>query len=375
MFMQQVLGIMAEEESRQLSVRVTASKQRRFKEGKWSVAPPFGYSNQKHETGGSVLAPNKDAPLIKELFARYASGNYSLMDLRRYLNECGVSKGRSGILYILKNRTYLGEVPHGRFSRSEFFPKPEATWSQGEHEPLIDPETFARVQARLEGNAHNRSGGPHPKFLFSGLVRCGLCGNKYTGRWTMNGHGTKMVQFKCGRRTGFGDCKSRSVLESVIRAAVIPPIERLLAQLNQEDVREGVKAELVRQQEESKAADQVKKLGLADEVKRLEARLSRLEETYLDGDIVRERYLVNRDAILPRLKELQAQLAARPHLALPDMEQFFAMADALEGQPPDDQEWREIIEGMVDRIVIEGRDIKVVWKEAFAPLLGLTTEG
>jgi hypothetical protein len=67
---------------------------------------------------------------------------------------------------------------------------------------------------------------------------------------------------------------------------------------------------------------------------------------------------------------------------LPDMEQFFALADALEGDPPDDQEWREIIEGLVDKVVIEGSGdgrksqatIKVIWKPEFKSLLETTSQ-
>jgi site-specific DNA recombinase len=382
-FMQQVIGIMAEEESRQLSTRVTASKQRRLQEGKWSVAPPFGYINEKHPTGGSVLVPSNDAPFVREIFTRYASGKHSLMDLRRYLNECGVLKGRSGILYILRNRTYLGEVPHGRFSRSEFFAKPEATWRQGEHEALVDPETFAQVQARLEGNAHRKTGGVHPKFLFSGLVYCGLCGHKFNGRVTANGHGTKFVQFKCGRRTGFGDCKSPSVLETRIREAAIPKLEALLGQLRQEDLRVAVREELTRQQQGTQEATQQTKESLSENQRRLEARLSKVEDSFLDGAMDRERYLTRRDEIKSQLDEVKAQLTARPQMALPNVEQFFALADAVDivegaitiaGEAVSDQWWRDVIEGLVEKVVIEVRNIRVVWKDAFMPLMEAVSE-
>ena len=66
-FMQEILGVMAEEESRQLSTRVTASKQRRFKEGKWGNSPPFGYATRKlsqAEGGGSMLITNGESPLV-----------------------------------------------------------------------------------------------------------------------------------------------------------------------------------------------------------------------------------------------------------------------------------------------------------------------
>jgi hypothetical protein len=172
----------------------------------------------------------------------------------------------------------------------------------------------------------------------------------------------------------FGDCQSHSVREGRIRAEVIPPIEALLGKFSQEDVRAAVRAELVRQQEDTKAIDQVTKMGAVETLERMEKRMQTWLEMVGDGEMSREQYAKLRAEYEPQIKELQAQLAARPHLALPDMEQFFAIADALEGVPPDDGEWREIIEGVLDRVVIEGHAIRVVWQEWFKPLLALGTE-
>ena len=122
-FMQEIFGVMAEEESRQLSVRVTASKQRRFEEGKWGTPAPFGYDNQKDPEGGSILRPNMEGPIVTEMFERYASGKHSLSDLLHYLNENDYLKSRGAVSYMLKNPVYLGVVQHGRFARSQFMPR------------------------------------------------------------------------------------------------------------------------------------------------------------------------------------------------------------------------------------------------------------
>ncbi len=236
-FMQQVIGIMAEEESRQLSTRVTASKQRRFKEGKWGGAPPFGYTTRKlsqTEGGGSILMPDEDAPLVVELYQRYGSGKHSLADLRSFLNEAGYLKSRYAVWYVLKNQVYLGMVPHGKFSRSQFMPKPEITWVQGQHQALVEQEVFDRVQERLAGNANRNRGGVRPKFEYSGLVYCGNCGHKFSGRAAASGQRTKKwIQYRCSRKSSFGDCPAHSVLEGRIRDAVRPPIEALLGKLKQ----------------------------------------------------------------------------------------------------------------------------------------------
>ena len=383
-FMQQVIGIMAEEESRQLSIRVTASKQRRFSEGKWGSPAPFGYENQKHPEGGTVLSPNTEAPTVTEIFERYAGGKHSLSDLRNYLNENGHLKSRYAISYILKNPVYLGILQHGQHSRSQFFPKPDSTESQGKHQPLVDRETFDKVQGRLAANKNRGRGGVRPQYLFSGLIRCGGCDHKYVGRTATGRHGKTWVEYRCNRRHSFGDCGASSVYETRIRAMVIPPVEALLRKLRQEDIRAAVREELAGQRESLKAAHQQTREGLAETQSRLEARLTRLEDRYLDGDLSQERYLVRRDEILAKLQEIQASKLSNPAPVAPNLTHLFTIADSITVESLDDEAWREIIEGMVDRIVIEGADgdgrkapasIRVEWKAEFQHLLDTVTEG
>jgi site-specific DNA recombinase len=375
-FFRKLAGVLAWNESRTLSIRITGSKMRRHESGGWNGKPCFGYSLAKHPEGGSYLVPNEQAPLVSEIFTMYSTGRHSLADLQRFLGGVGVTKGRFSIVYILRNQVYLGLVPHGRYVKSPFHPKPDqVSWTRGKHQPLIDQKTFEMVQVRLSDNRHRQRGGPAAKYMFSGLIWCGSCGCKYVGRRVNAWGGKKYHAYYCNRKSGFGDCPSHSIYESRIREVVIPPLERLIAMVSKDDLRQKVRDELVRQEEDAKSADVVTKLGAKEQLERLEARLSSLEDAMLDGDIPKKRYRVRRDEIASQVKELQAQLAARPNLALPDLDGLFALADALADQPPDDEEWRQIIVGTVERIVISGRDIVVEWKPSFKPLLEMTNEG
>ena len=384
---QKLAGLLAWDESRRISIRVTGSKMKRFENGYWSSKPPFGYITERHPEGGSILVPKPgEAELVSEIFEKYSSGKYSLRELQRWLNASlsEKQKSRRGINQILQSRVYLGEVPYGRYVDSEFHPKPEtAEWRPGKHQALVAPDIFDRVQQILYENKRSfgkgskgisgpSRGGPNPRFLFTGLIYCGVCGDRYIG--SPKSGTNKWPRYMCGRKhTGVG-CDSHSIYETRVRDKVIPPLEWFLQSAQREDYRAAVRAELVRQQEETQVADRVSKKGAAERLERLEARLSSLEDAYLDGDIPRDRYRSRRDELTSQIKDLRAQLAARPHLALPSVQQLFELADALAGEPPDDQEWREIFEGVVDRIVIDGHDIKVIWKPDFAPLLAMVTE-
>jgi site-specific DNA recombinase len=53
----------------------------------------------------------------------------------------GISFNYGPLAYFLKNRVYVGEVHHG------------GKWFQGEHEAIIDRQTFDSVQQLLKSNA------------------------------------------------------------------------------------------------------------------------------------------------------------------------------------------------------------------------------
>jgi site-specific DNA recombinase len=195
-FMQQVIGIMAEEESRQLSTRVTAGKQRRAQEGKWGGLPPFGYGTEKHPTGGSVLVPNALGPLVTKMFERYATGRHSLADLRKFLQDSGYVKTRYGVSAMLRNPAYVGIVRHGTHTSSQFHPQGEVLETKGAHPPLIDRATFDRVQDRLSPNK-SRQLASTPRQSFSKRSRGSTTGIAHL--WLQEPYAT--IRFgSCGSR-------------------------------------------------------------------------------------------------------------------------------------------------------------------------------
>ena len=134
------------------------------------------------------------------MFTRYASEKHSLSHLRDFLNESGVLKSRYSIWYVRSNRAYIGMVMHGRPVKSQFHVKPEEpTRTPGRQQPLVYTQTFDQVQARLTENKHRQRGGPAAKYLFSGLVYCGKCGQRYQER-TFKRRGDKTVKGGPGRQ-------------------------------------------------------------------------------------------------------------------------------------------------------------------------------
>lgn len=76
--------------------------------------------------------------------------------------------------------------------------------------------------------------------------------------------------------------------------------------------------------------------------------------------MAKDRYAECREGLQVELNEIKAKLAARPTTVQLDMDGLVDMADCLDGAPPDDREWREIVAEMMERVVIGSRGIEVV---------------
>ena len=125
-----------------------------------STRSPIGYLNVRQRINGqeirTVEVDEQRAPLVRWAFESYATGDWSLTALTDALQAEGLTTvpsahyaekpvPRSTVGRLLQNPYYTGKVVRLGV------PYP------GNHEPIIDDETFERVQHVLE--AHNVAGG------------------------------------------------------------------------------------------------------------------------------------------------------------------------------------------------------------------------
>ena len=94
------------------------------------------------------------------------------------------------IYRMLKNPLYIGRVPH------------KETSYPGEHQAIIDEETWRRAQELLATNLTHDAGRKSIKLLpFAGLVRCGHCGGAITLCQTVKGEKRQYGYYLCNEDT------------------------------------------------------------------------------------------------------------------------------------------------------------------------------
>ena len=196
--------------------------------------PPRGYKVEKVQIGvkrngqpryASKWVPDpKWAPGVQEAFRMRAEGATA----QEILDETGLFKGRNGLSWFFRNKTYLGVRKCGKIE------------VDGAHEPLIDRDTWDRVQATLR--ARPKRGGSWPvghlparrvtsPYLLSGLIKCAHCGSAMIGSFDRLASGTRWRFYVCGKRKREGrrGCPTGKLKASLVEGEVVRRVmERIL---------------------------------------------------------------------------------------------------------------------------------------------------
>lgn len=165
-----------------LSGEVKRGMTERVERGGAVSIPAFGYDivDKKY------VINQQTAPIVKRIFSDYLNG-VPIVRIARQLNDLKITTSKGNVWenrtieYILYNPVYIGKIrwnPKRRTRRN--YDDPDIMIVDGEHEPIIDDETFEQVQQRLaaQKKAHPRN--MHAEinhdYMLHGLVKCSNCG-------------------------------------------------------------------------------------------------------------------------------------------------------------------------------------------------------
>lgn len=201
MLLHGIMSSIAEFYSVNLANEVMKGLVQKASTGGTPMRAPIGYRNTLHrdDLGREVRGITLDldrARLVKWAFTAYASGNYSLAQLRTELTQKGLRSvptpkrparplGLSSVHRMLQNPYYKGDVVY------------RGVRYDGAHERLIDPEIWYQVQSVLR--AHAQSGvrtQKHDHYL-KGTLYCGRCRQRMTIIHAKNRHGNIYPYFIC----------------------------------------------------------------------------------------------------------------------------------------------------------------------------------
>jgi site-specific DNA recombinase len=286
-------GIIGEAFREMVKDRTYAALESRAKEKKATGGRAYGYRNGAVDKG--------EAYMVREIFGRFADGT-SCRKIAAELNARNIpSPGStwkrtqrraagwigSGIRIILRNERYRGVV-HWNTSEWRKDPdtgkrrritRPRSEWISyvDESQRIISDELWERAKRRIQRTAedsHWAAPKGKPKYLLSGLLRCGVCGAHYV---IANAHEYSCSSYIGGRACKNGirvrrDALERSILDPVRRELLAPERVERMAKEMQAYYLDRIRAMQSRAEE------------MPSELRELGARIDRLRERLKRGD-------------------------------------------------------------------------------------------
>jgi len=163
-------AVLAKNYINNLSDEVKKGFQEKLRQGGWPGSAPLGYKNDANTK--NVIIDDSQAHFVKKAFEMYATELFSLdriceqLHKQGFVNKFDKKVSKSKLHVTLQNPFYIGKM----IWKGETY--------QGKHKPLIEPELFYKVQEIFSNRKRPRK--DKHNFLFSGLIKCGVCGSSYT---------------------------------------------------------------------------------------------------------------------------------------------------------------------------------------------------
>jgi len=291
-----IQAVVAAHYSRNLREEAKKGFYGRLKQGYYPLCAPVGYLDQ-----GSAKAKTFDperAPLIREAFALYAAGKFSLPMLTKEMfrrglrNRAGGRVSMNGLATVLRNTFYIGLIKIAR--TGETF--------QGVHQPLITGEMFQTVQSVLAGKRVDRR--KSQLYTYSRIVRCATCKYSLIAE-RQKGH----IYYRCHDRPFKtpATCPPTSIREDQLDSAVISALADI--DLNDEEQKtiRMLLEELRTKEGETYVTEERSARLESDQIK---SRLSKLADLLLEGAIDRALYRVKEESLLKEKVAVEERLRA-----------------------------------------------------------------
>jgi site-specific DNA recombinase len=180
-----------------------------------SAARPYGYDLGENL---AMSINEEEAHTVRQIFDLFNEG-HNILTITGMLNDLGVSKKWHAVTVsrILSNPTYIG-VNHWKRKGAI-----DGIYFENAHEAIIPEEVFQEAQDILLKRKEHFLSQSSTNFIFSTVVKCGVCGRSFSGR-TRREKGRLQLDYRCSGKDRFG-CKVGSIANSKLTALFLDFID------------------------------------------------------------------------------------------------------------------------------------------------------
>jgi site-specific DNA recombinase len=348
-----IVGIFAEFERENLIERIKLGTERKVKEG-FSLCKnlvSYGYERPNGEKVQTIC--KEEAKIVQDVFELYVHQGLSLRMIARKLNLLGVpTKTKTStwqvktVRNMLINCNYIGNV---RYHIEKGVPEYEGS---GVHEAIIPIELYEKAQRMIQKNAiANRTKRPNIENIFSGLLICGICGEKLVSHniydKLKNGTTELRIRYRCPMKY-LGNCASHEMGIARVNQAFVAYIETI-ASLDASDL------EQVEEQGQKERETEKKRAIYEENLRQLEAKRKEILGKYVENAIAFDDYSDMKKKLTSDKQFLEQELAQLAQ-AQPDemsIQKEDIIRDLTENwQYLNDKERRQFLVRFVQKIVV-----------------------
>jgi len=284
------------------SEKVKSTLYAKVKAGHYPTTPPAGYMNIENPDKDTdrvsrkiIVQDPKTAPLIKEFFKLYSTGNFNVYDLCDIIYEKGLRSRRGGkmspsrLYDLLRNRFYLGEVVWGPVHNKD-----------GKHKALIDESLFNKVQTIIDAHNHHACRRRKYQWLLNGFVYCYKHEKRFTAEWHTIGN-RRLAYYHCPNKSGCGKYSEQVDLE----ARVAEKFKEL--EFSPEFTKSIIDKARIKFYDRRKEYDQ-RHQALINQRTAFDARRKTMEDKLFDGVISDDEFKERRGEVGKELRSIEGQL-------------------------------------------------------------------
>ena len=235
-----IMSGIAQDELRKLSSRVKFGHQQAIKDGVvLGNSRIFGY----RKDDGRLVIDEDEAPMVRELFELYATGEYSMKQIENlfwqkgYRNHNGKKIAHTTMSGVISNPKYKGYYVGNKVKVIDLFTKkqkflPPEEWvmykdETGEIVPaIVSEELWDRANAVLQKRSEDvkgRQGICNHANLLTGKLYCTHCGTAYYRRDSVDKSGKKNSKWVCSGKikNGADSCSSFAIYEDELKPLLL----------------------------------------------------------------------------------------------------------------------------------------------------------
>lgn len=347
-----ILSVFAQLERETIKERMKIGRDASISSGNYKgiqKEAPIGF---KADENGKIAPDEYEQELIRRVYDLYLQGN-SMRKISQIMQSSAPIRNANWeverVKRILDNPIYIGKQ---RWNGEVYDCKDIA--------PTVSMDTWNAVQRKREklseGKNYKPRNSTHTSML-GGLIKCGICGRRYSGVTSNDGRGHSYRYYRCSGNHHFlnaeGKCPAHHIPIDSLDDLIISEIKKLSAERS-----------IITDKDTQTEANKKRAAAINKRIQTIAAQQRKLIDLYALDSIDRAALIERSEQLTEERKKLEMELntlTSQPNSTTSTFINDLNTFDTIIQNSPDQQSLYNIIHSLITTIEITGDNIKINW--------------